>query len=328
MKLSKNDLEQLNKEGIITDEQVEQILNYYQIKNVGNKLWTRLFIIAGLLISLGIVLIIGANWHTIPYWIKLIVDFILFLSIVYADYYFIVNDKKNFAEIFLTISFFMVAGTIGLIAQIYNLDGGWFSFARLWMILSIPFVFLSKNKIVNVLWIALLLNSLPHSFYTSMQDFYTFVTTKFLHFSKEINVSIFLALTYIVLELINYGSLFIYKKFNNKILLPKSFSFIVTLLMFVIGFILAVIYKNVFSIIFICCLLSYKVYYSYKIKSLTSLRNSAVLTELYIIFLFVSAYRNLFFTGIGFVLGGIFLLVSVYALRKTLKYIKQLENFK
>lgn len=328
MKISKKDLEQLNKEGIITAEQVEQIMKYYQVNSVGSKLWVRLFIISGLLISLGIVLIIGANWNAISYMIKLLVDFVLFLVIVYADYYFIVNDKKNLAETFLTISFFMVAGSIGLISQVYNLDGGWFSFARWWMILSIPFVFLSKNKLINILWITLLLNSLPDGFYTYMKDSYTFVTTKFLPFSKDINVSIVLGFVYICLELIKYCSLLVYKKLNNKILLPKSFSFVVTILMIFIAVMLAVLDKNVVSIVFICCLLSYKVYYSYKTRNLTLLRNSAVLIELYIIFLFVSAYRNLFFTGVGFIIGGTILLVSIYVLRRILNYVKQLENFK
>jgi uncharacterized membrane protein len=326
MKIYKSDLEKLNRDGIITDKQLEQIINYYQTKTVSSNLWTRLFIMSGLLISLGIILIIGANWHKIPYLLKLLVDFVLFLSIVYADYYFTVNDKKNIAEIFLTISFFMVAGSIGLIAQTYNLDGGWFSFARWWMILSIPFVSVSKNKLVNILWIVLLLNSLPDYFYTYIKDTYTFLTTKFLHFSKETNVSIVLAFIYIMLELINYCSLFAYKKLNNKILLFKSFSFIVTVLMITVAFILAVIYKNIFGIIFIFCLLAYKIYSSYQIKSFTALRNNAVLAELYIIYIFIRAYGNLLFTGTGFIVGGIMLLIFVYILKRTLKYIKLLES--
>ena len=75
MKISKKELEKLNKEGLITFQQVEQITNYYQTNNDNNKLWKRLFVIAGLLIALGIILIIGANWSLIPNFIKITVDF-------------------------------------------------------------------------------------------------------------------------------------------------------------------------------------------------------------------------------------------------------------
>ena len=328
MKIYKSDLEKLNKEGIITNEQLEQIIHYYKTKNVGIKLWKKLLVVSGLLISLGIILIIGSNWNTIHYSIKLVVNFVFFLFVVYADYYFVVNNKKNFAEIFLTISFFMVAGSIGLISQIYNLDGGWLSFARVWMVLSIPFVFVNNNKLANILWIALLLNSLPNYFYAYMKDIYNLIITKFLPFSEEINVSIVLGLIYILLELINYCSLFIYKKLNNKIFLPKAFSFIAILLMIIVAFILAVFYKNIFSIIFICCLLTYKIYYSYKIKSFKAIRNNTALVELYIIYLFIRAYGNLLFTGIGFIVGGILLLSFVCIFKKILSNIKQLGTFK
>ena len=199
MKISKKELEKLNKEGLITSQQVENIINYYQNNSDNNKLWKRLFVIAGLLIALGIILIIGANWDIIPNFIKIAVDFILFLALVYVDYYFITNNKKNLSEVFLVISFFMVAGTIGLIAQVYNLDGGWLSFARFWMILTIPFVFLSKTYLINILWLLLLFNSFPESFYTWLHDIYSYFVSDFLPFPKKYNISIFSILVYFII---------------------------------------------------------------------------------------------------------------------------------
>lgn len=327
MKISKNDLEKLQQEGIITSNQVEQIINFYQKNNVGNKLLKRLFVLASLLISLGIILIISANWALIPNFVKIGMDFILFLLIVYADYYFITNNKTNLAETFLVLSFFMVAATIGLIAQVYNLDGGWLSFARFWMILAIPFVCLSKTNLINILWIVLLFNSLPDSFYTFMKDFYYQFTENILLFSQSYNVSIFWILVYFILELIYFIAMNLYKKFNKKIMLLKSFSILLNLSMFCIASYLAIFEKNALTIIFIFCLLAYKMYKSFKLKKIISFRNSVILTELYVIYLFVSAYGNLFFTGMGFIIGGILLLLSIYILRKTMSYIKNLEEF-
>ena len=47
MNIPKKELEKLNKEGLITAQQVEQITNYYQTKNDNNKLWKRLLVISG-----------------------------------------------------------------------------------------------------------------------------------------------------------------------------------------------------------------------------------------------------------------------------------------
>ena len=38
----------------------------------------------------------------------------------------------------------MVGGTIGLIAQTFNLSGGWQSFAVSWALLSTPFILVSR----------------------------------------------------------------------------------------------------------------------------------------------------------------------------------------
>ncbi len=324
MKISKKELEKLNKEGLITFQQVEQITNYYQTNNDNNKLWKRLFVIAGLLIALGIILIIGANWSLIPNFIKITVDFILFLVLIYTDYYFITNNKKNLAEVFLVVSFFMIAGTIGLIAQVYNLDGGWFSFARFWMILAIPFVFLSKTFLINILWLLLLFNSLPESFYTHLHDIYSYFVSTLLPFPKAYNISIFLILMYFVLKCMYLFATEMYHKFNGKFVIIKAFS-IITLITMYWTVIAMVLDRNFVNIIFVFSLLAYKMYKCFKFRKEKYFRNFAILAEIYIIYLFVSAYGNLLFTGIGFIMGGILLLVSIYVFRKVLSYIKSIE---
>ena len=326
MKISKKELEKLNKEGLITSQQVESIVSYYQNNNDNSKLWKRLFVIAGLLIALGIILIIGANWAAIPNFIKIAVDFILFLALIYTDYYFITNGKKNLSEVFLVISFFMIAGTIGLIAQVYNLDGGWLSFARFWMILTIPFVFLSKTYLINILWLLLLFNSFPHSFYTWLHDIYAYFVSTLLPFPKKYNISIFSILVYFLLKILYSFAIDLYYKFDRKIIITKAFSIIARLSIYYVVLIMAVD-KNLINIIFVFSLLAYKMYKSFRSRKEKVFRNYAILAEVYIIYLFVSAYGNLLFTAIGFIAGGILLLISIYVLRKTLAYIKKLEAF-
>ena len=265
MKISKKELEKLNEEGLITSQQVEQIFSYYQNNNDNTKLWKRLFVIAALLIALGIILVIGANWATIPNFIKIGVDFILFLALVYADYYFITNNKKNLSEVFLVVSFFMVAGTIGLIAQVYNLDGGWLSFARFWMLLTIPFVFLSKTLLINIFWLLLLCNSFPESFYTYMHDIYSFFVDKLLPFPATYNISIFLILLYCVFDFLHSIATNLYIKLNRKIIIIKAFSILTKLTAYYTVLGLA-FQKNFVDITFIFCLSAYNLYKSFQNK--------------------------------------------------------------
>ena len=324
MKIPRKELEKLNKEGLITSQQLENIIGYYKNNTDNNKLWKRLFVIAGLLIALGIVLIIGANWALIPNFLKISIDFILFLALIYTDHYFITNKKKNLSEVFLVISFFMVAGTIGLIAQVYNLDGGWFSFARFWMLLAVPFVLLSKTYLINILWLLLLFNSFPESFYTWLHDIYSYFVSTFLPFSKAYNISIFCILLYLSLEFLQWFGKQIYIKFDRKIIVSKAFSILAQLTKYWVVFAIA-LQRNAIDIVFIFVLLAYKMYKYYKARKDKYFRNYAIVTEIYIIYLFVSAYGNLLFTGIGFIAGGILLLVSIYVLRKILSYMKKSE---
>ena len=324
MKISRKELEKLNREGLITSQQIENIISYYQTNSDNSKLWKRLSIIAALLIALGIILVIGANWAAIPNFIKIAVNFILFLVLIYADYYFITKNKKNLSEFFLVMSFFMIAGTIGLIAQVYNLDGGWFSFARFWMFLAIPFVLLSKTFLINILWLLLLFNSFPQSFYTWLHDIYSYFVSTLLPFQKNYNIAIFSILLYFALKFLNYLGTTLYHKFDRKIIITKSFSIITQLAIYYIVLIMA-IDKNFVNIIFVFSLLTYKLYKAFKNRKEQCFRNYAILAEIYIIYLFVSAYGNLLLTGIGFIAGGIVLLVSIYVLRKVLSYIKRLE---
>jgi len=322
---SKKELEKLTKQGLITPQQAEQITDYYKTNNDNGKFVKRLFIIAALLIALGIILVIGANWALIPNFLKITADFILFSALVYADYYFITNNKNNLAEVFLVISFFMIAGSIGLMAQVYNLDGGWFSFARFWMFLAIPFVFLSKTNLINILWLILLFNSLHEQFYDFIKDIYSALIKDLLPFSKDYNITIIYILIFLILQEFYEKSLKLYFKLNKKFILPKAFSILVKISQYYVAFILAVSQKNIISIPFIFILLAYKMYQNFEAKQLAYFRNFTILTEIYIIFLFVSAYGNLFSTGIGFIIGGILIIVSIFVLRKVINYIKKTE---
>ena len=126
---------------------------------------------------------------------------------------------------------------------------------------------------------------------------------------------------YFVLQFLYSFGINLYHKFDRKIIITKAFSIIAKVAVYYVVVIMA-IDKNFVNIIFVFSLLAYKMYKYFQSRKDKLFRNYAILTEVYIIYLFVSAYGNLLFTGIGFIVGGILLLISIYVLRKVLSYIK------
>ena len=141
MKIS-NKLQKLVDQGLISEEQAEKIMASEQAKH-SNLAWKLMYWIAGLFIGLGFILIVGSNWDDIPASLKLLGDFAIWAGILYGTYWSIVNKKDRVKELFLTLSFLFVGATIGLIGQIFNLSGGWQSFATAWAVLSFVFVIFS-----------------------------------------------------------------------------------------------------------------------------------------------------------------------------------------
>ena len=57
-------------------------------------------------------------------------------------------------------------------------------------------------------------------------------------------------------------------------------------------------------------------------------KRNTVLLEIWIFILFASVYENLFMSGIGFILSGLAILGMIKILKKTSKFIQNMEAFK
>ena len=138
-----NRLQNWVEQGLISQSQAEQIL-LSEKSNHSNIMWRWMYGIAGLFIGLGFILIIGANWDDIPAGVKLFGDFALWAGIIYAAVKSVADKKSKASEILLVLSFLFAGATIGLIGQIFNLNGGWHSFAMAWSLLGLPYVLFSR----------------------------------------------------------------------------------------------------------------------------------------------------------------------------------------
>ena len=315
MALSKK-LQKWVEQGIITKDQADKITEL-EGKNQSSMAWRMMFLIAGLFIGLGIVLLIGANWDYIPASLKISGNFTIWLGILYGAYWSITHKKENIREMFLTLSFLMVGATIGLIGQIFNLSGGWESFAFAWALLGIPYIILSRLVALNTMWIILLLTGFKglsifswlHWLYDTLSGVPELVTAT------------------AVLALIGYAGAQLHETVGKIIILPQTLSKLSMFIMYVViifcGWSMGV--KDWGASIFVLIFFGIRMAIAFIRKNPRSFRNNTLLIQLFIFFIFITRFENLFKSGIGFILGGALLLLLIYGLKKTSTYIKNFD---
>ncbi len=152
----KIDLEELVHAGILNQPTAEAIHQYYLFKK-GDEQSSRLtyiISIAGVvLVSLGLILIIGYNWDQIPKLIKLIVAFIpLFIGYALGVYTLLKRPNENlWNEISAVAILFGIGIAMALISQIYNIESQLSDFLKWWLILSIPLIYIFKAGFCSLL---------------------------------------------------------------------------------------------------------------------------------------------------------------------------------
>lgn len=296
---------------IITREQAEKIAAADTEKRT-NMVWKTLYWLAGLLVGLGVILLIGANWWEIPDTLKLTGDFILFGGILYGVYWSFVREKKHLGEFFLTLSFLMVGATIGLIAQIFNLNGGWDSFALSWAVLSLPFALASRLVSLNIVWLLVLSAGIP---WGRIMVIISYIGD---------GLALLIAMT-AFWGVLSYAGAKLYEAVGKRIVMPKALATLSGVVMYLTVLSGGAGLRGFGAHAFVFAFLAFRMALAVYRKDNRSFRNNTVLAEGYIFYLFLSQFRTLFATGVGFVAGGLLLLLMIYILKKTSNYIKMME---
>ena len=150
----KKDLKVFVQQGIKTNTQEDSILEYYgvtkDILDKGNN-YSRLIIILSTLgaslVGLGVVLLIGANWNSIPHLIKI---FMSVLSVITANYigYWLRNKTiyKRIGSSIFFLAAFLFSGSVFLIGQMYHIRSDNFDIL-LWILFGIlPVAYITDSK--------------------------------------------------------------------------------------------------------------------------------------------------------------------------------------
>ena len=99
----------------------------------------------------GLGLMIAANWFVIPPALRitgaLAVLAVSLLGVFYCD----THEKPMWKEVCLFIAFFLIAGNMAVIQQVFNFNLTWNEGSTIWFALSLPLTILSRKKYLPVL---------------------------------------------------------------------------------------------------------------------------------------------------------------------------------
>ena len=156
-KLQNINLDDLVEAGIIDEQTATNILAFQakETANVPNRLGIVLSVLGAMLIGLGIMLIVAHNWDNFSRPIKTVLAFLPMIIGQIACGYTLYRQKENRAwrEGSATFLFFTVGACIGMVSQIYNLEGELGSFLLTWMLLVLPLIYLMQSSIVSLLYL-------------------------------------------------------------------------------------------------------------------------------------------------------------------------------
>ncbi len=151
------DIDELIEAGVISDEVAEDIRAYYQREKgfSTNRLFMVFGVMGAILVGLGIILIIAHNWDDLSRTIKTIFAFIpLVIGQILCGYArFIKRDSPVWRESAAAFLCFAIAASISLISQIYNIPGNLSGFLLVWMLLSMPLIYVMDVSIVSLICI-------------------------------------------------------------------------------------------------------------------------------------------------------------------------------
>ncbi|UMQ56867.1 DUF2157 domain-containing protein [Leptospira interrogans] len=136
--------------GLIASEQSEAILNFEENRK-SSYLYYSFLILGVVIIGIGVLAIIAANWEELDDLVKLGFSFIVLTFVAGLSFW--KRENPNLFTVFIVLYSILILGMIGLISQVYNLEGEYYQAAMLWCILSCLFLITTDSKTFLHLWI-------------------------------------------------------------------------------------------------------------------------------------------------------------------------------
>lgn len=158
-KIEKNLKEWIDK-GIINQQQAEFILNHEKAKNENSWVLSGLLILGAVIVGLGMISTIAANWDQIPDIIKLVSNFLLLIILAYFTYKNWLSKKEMRFEVLLLSFLIHCMATIGLISQIFHSGGEFHQALMFWSLITFGAMLASRGIFVPLIWTGALLGGI------------------------------------------------------------------------------------------------------------------------------------------------------------------------
>ncbi|SEB09147.1 MAG: DUF2157 domain-containing protein [Candidatus Thiothrix putei] len=156
--------------GLITPAQHANILSFEAEHRQHSNGWLYSFMILGaVIIGLGIISLIAANWATLPDALKLGADFTLLGGLAAGIVWQYPNRQHGVWFEVLLVSFMVLClASIGLIAQIYHISGKWYHALLFWAAITFLLSLFARHLFSRFFWVTLFLLGLSWSIVAAM----------------------------------------------------------------------------------------------------------------------------------------------------------------
>lgn len=138
---------------LLTPEQAKNISLFESSQS--NTSWViRGFLLLGVIvINIGIISVIAANWQNIPNFVKLFNNFFLLNLLAGGVYYAWQKKKPILSEVLIVFVMLFCLASIGLISQIYHTGGELYQALMLWSIITAGVAAISKGFFAPFIWV-------------------------------------------------------------------------------------------------------------------------------------------------------------------------------
>lgn len=160
MTLIEKKLQVWEQQGLINGDQLDAILVFERGEKQNNNWWLySLLILGSAIIGLGVISLIAANWVKISDSLKLSTDFLFLGVFALSIFWYQRQSKYIISDILITAFIILCLASIGLIAQIYHINGRWYHAILLWSVISLPIVLFARHLMVHFFWVSLFINA-------------------------------------------------------------------------------------------------------------------------------------------------------------------------
>ena len=147
-------LEDWTSKDLISTSQAKKILDFEEGRPQIPWVLYSFLILGSVVLAIGIVSIIAANWFQIPNLLKLSFNFIFLAANAYAVFWAFEKKKSLLYEVLLIFFMLFNLASIGLVSQIYHTGGEFYHALLLWSLITIGVAVASKKMLAPIIWAA------------------------------------------------------------------------------------------------------------------------------------------------------------------------------